>query len=657
MAHITIDDIAPLISYTVGGSPRSEFPIPFAYFATSNIVVTVGDETLVSSDYTITGTAVDSGFSDGTVTLDDAVTDTVVVIERILPIERTTDFPLSGPFDTRGMNTELDKIVAICQQLEQGQSTFASDVAEAEELFETLINADTTVTLFSTRTAITLANVDAGTGNIRTAGYAAVGDGGEALYKRKGSEPSHPGKVQSLNGVWFELVGDVVNAAALGVHPDNADNYLAMSDAIGYAKAAGRTLVIPSGHNVINMSGVRASIDVSDCRIVGSGSMPFWRGSAWAAQSFGERHSWFDITGISDSPFTTETETEFERLGFLYPDQVDPTNLIVYPETISSVTTSKLHVHRCTFANPTIAINVHAGGFARITECGFSASNTAIVLGSTFGECWIKDNDFSNTWPQEFYTYLGGTAFTDWQALVLGSSIAIGLFGAHNDAVHITDNVFAGFFAGIYGQGDGTEGFLWANISNNTFDHCLNGLSMSGLDRPSEVTIVGNHFDGTNSASCLGVVISLTGAAPFLISITGNRFGGTGSHCVYVSTTNAAQSGDVAVTGNIFNNPGFGRTVGSYYATYVQGGATNLAFSGNIVNGFTDPVANGVGLGLVRSANITGNIFRGVAFGIDKAGGIVNLNVVGNTGDTVSAGIGGAGAISGISKDLANSWN
>jgi hypothetical protein len=63
MTHVIIDDIDPRRSYTVGASARSSFAIPFAYFETSNIVVTVDGAALVlDTDYSISGTAADAGF-------------------------------------------------------------------------------------------------------------------------------------------------------------------------------------------------------------------------------------------------------------------------------------------------------------------------------------------------------------------------------------------------------------------------------------------------------------------------------------------------------------------------------------------------------------------------------------------------------------------
>ncbi len=62
------------------------------------------------------------------------------------------------------------------------------------------------VPIYSTRNAVETLEIPAGINAIRTNGFAAVGDGGAALYKRVVTEPSHAGKVQSDDGSWFEEV-------------------------------------------------------------------------------------------------------------------------------------------------------------------------------------------------------------------------------------------------------------------------------------------------------------------------------------------------------------------------------------------------------------------------------------------------------------------
>jgi parallel beta-helix repeat protein len=54
------------------------------------------------------------------------------------------------------------------------------------------------------------------TNAIQTSGYAVAGDGGGALYKRVSSAPAHAGKVQSMDGAWWELAETVVRPQMFG---------------------------------------------------------------------------------------------------------------------------------------------------------------------------------------------------------------------------------------------------------------------------------------------------------------------------------------------------------------------------------------------------------------------------------------------------------
>jgi hypothetical protein len=120
MAQITIADATPRVQYTVGsGGSTGPFSIPWPYFSTDDIKVYV-DGTLqsISTHYTISGTAVDDGFSGGTVTFGSTITSVTVTVERDVAIARTTDFPTSGIFNIATLNTWIDKIFAISQWLE-----------------------------------------------------------------------------------------------------------------------------------------------------------------------------------------------------------------------------------------------------------------------------------------------------------------------------------------------------------------------------------------------------------------------------------------------------------------------------------------------------------------------------------------------------------
>lgn len=120
--HVTIPDEDPIVQYTVGGTPDDTFTIPFSFFSDgsddpTDILVYDGANLIPDTDYTVTGNAGTSGgFEGGDVVLDTPVSNTTITVLREVPAERTTDFPLSGPFNIAALNTQLDKNFAILQQ-------------------------------------------------------------------------------------------------------------------------------------------------------------------------------------------------------------------------------------------------------------------------------------------------------------------------------------------------------------------------------------------------------------------------------------------------------------------------------------------------------------------------------------------------------------
>ena len=121
---ITISDTEPRIQYTATGGQTS-FTVPFAFFANADLQVFNGTSQLSfssaptnASQYSVTGAGVSGG---GSITLGSpgATVNDVITIVREVAIERTTDFPTSGAFQIDSLNTELDKIIAMAQQLER----------------------------------------------------------------------------------------------------------------------------------------------------------------------------------------------------------------------------------------------------------------------------------------------------------------------------------------------------------------------------------------------------------------------------------------------------------------------------------------------------------------------------------------------------------
>jgi hypothetical protein len=118
-AHVTVDETEARIIYSVGGSSDDTFTIPFTFYDTADIDVYVNGTQLSTSDYTVTGTpGTTGGYEGGTVTLDTGVTNSTVIVLLDMPIARTTDFPASSEFNITSLNTQLDKLVSLNQQLD-----------------------------------------------------------------------------------------------------------------------------------------------------------------------------------------------------------------------------------------------------------------------------------------------------------------------------------------------------------------------------------------------------------------------------------------------------------------------------------------------------------------------------------------------------------
>lgn len=114
---INLSDNDPRVSYDVAaGVTQTSFTVSFEFFDNDDLNVYV-DGTLktLTTDYTVSG----GDGSTGTVTMSvtGASGGSKVVITRDIDLDRTTDFPSSGPFNIASLNTELDRFVAIAADL------------------------------------------------------------------------------------------------------------------------------------------------------------------------------------------------------------------------------------------------------------------------------------------------------------------------------------------------------------------------------------------------------------------------------------------------------------------------------------------------------------------------------------------------------------
>jgi len=120
---ISIQNNDPRISYSVAsGVTQTSFTIPFDFYSDSDVNVYIDDVLkVITADYTVSGGSGSTGTLTMSVTGASGTGSTVVILRNI-PLDRTTDFPLSGPFNISSLNTELDRFVAIAADQRDGQN-------------------------------------------------------------------------------------------------------------------------------------------------------------------------------------------------------------------------------------------------------------------------------------------------------------------------------------------------------------------------------------------------------------------------------------------------------------------------------------------------------------------------------------------------------
>ena len=149
---INLADNSPRISYSVGqGVTQSTFTVPFEFFAEESLNVYVdGVLKTLTTDYTVTGG--DGSTGSVAISVTGASGGSTVVITREISLERTADFPTSGPFQIAALNTELDRIIAIAADLNDraDRSIHAQDFdASASYLLPSLDTRKGTVLAFN----------------------------------------------------------------------------------------------------------------------------------------------------------------------------------------------------------------------------------------------------------------------------------------------------------------------------------------------------------------------------------------------------------------------------------------------------------------------------------------------------------------------------
>jgi hypothetical protein len=436
----------------------------------------------------------------------------------------------------------------------------------------TMLQARDALSLFESAASAAGKTVPAGLLWFSTAGYAAPGDGGGAIYNVVGSEPSHAGKIALAGGKWGELAYDgVANVRAFGAKGDFTANDLpAFQAAHAYLKVqssvysrAGK-IYAPRGYYLFSGGGL--VIDGDLISLAGDGA----RSTHIVANS--------DIGDIVQFTSADPTTTSHNGGG------VRDLTIRQYADVSSG---AGLRLTRCTtFFADNVFIRNCFGGLLTEGGIGHFFNNVSIETDGVWSAYkagsylakWTDNNSAQQKLPAEmFYSNLNARAGSQNKYLDYGFIIeaADGLwwsnthvFGCATADMHIkprTGNMqitglhcgnvwfdnFSG--AGVIIEGSTTAAFGAFEFSGcRSLGHDNDGFWIKSGCNVSTVAWIGGNVIGSQAAgfliqggkhvSIVGAVINQNGkntgatwragigisGAPENITISGNVIGGTG---------------------------------------------------------------------------------------------------------------------------------
>lgn len=116
--HIKIGDVSPRTQYAADGA-TVEFVYPFPIFTAADLDVYLDAEAQVTG-FTVVGAGASAG---GSVVFDtEPASGVLVTLVRSIVIERTSDYQTNGAYRAQDINSDLDKLTAVAQELAYSNS-------------------------------------------------------------------------------------------------------------------------------------------------------------------------------------------------------------------------------------------------------------------------------------------------------------------------------------------------------------------------------------------------------------------------------------------------------------------------------------------------------------------------------------------------------
>lgn len=648
MTHITFPDTAPDADY-VAAAAQTIFDIDFPFFSGSTDIdvyrLPAGGTTwsllTYNSQYSVTGTVgYESGYPGGYITLvTPSTADDRIAIRRSVGLQRLTDFPTSGPFQVRTLNTELDRLTAADQDLAAlidrtvhgpiFDSAPLGDLPDATaRAGRTLVfDGDGAVSVGAiaevSGTLMAMEQVGTGSQTVWTLPASVVGGSRSLIVAVDGVvQPVTSytvsgftltfGQAPPLNAaVDVRIIGapvvvsladstqvtatgsttartlaarfaDTVNVKDNGAAGDGVTNDTAVIQAVIDAAAAGTVIYFPRGTYLVSgllMSGTSAN----RTGLTYQGEGATLQLVSGLAVNVGEITSGtgYRVRGLTFRGNKGTVTTPGTDLSYRYYN-----GLYIGPDT--GHTLSDVQVSGCTFcycaydglmigSGPVAALAI-GPGVDHVTVTGCSIHHNEVgQSGGVQRHCTYSNNVYYNN---DIYSILIDVSSSD--VTVSGNTMQ-------------TDTAISAGGCGVFVY-DATH----VTISNNAMYQGKNGVIIT--TGASQITITGNTI---HSPTAVGVYLSNCS----MVTVTANTIKSTGQYGVSVSTA-ATQ---VSIIGNIIKSAAFDGIFAS--------AASTLMISGNTVTG-----CNGSGIYL-----------NGCAWSTISSNTCLNNNV--NGGDAVSSGI------------------
>jgi hypothetical protein len=427
--------------WVADGSNRN-WPYPFKVLTADHVRLKVtapsGTVSEVATGFTVLNVGEDAG---GAVIYPIApaaalASGTKVQVLRRVPLTQPNRIGNQGGFHASTHEDTFDLLVMQTQQLDQDAITRqAETLQQVDERLDAHSIVISGAAEYATRTVAQAADIAGSVSFLRTAGYAAPGDGGGALYKKVAAPNSpKPWHIQTANGAWWEYVSGErgVNVRALGASGDGAtDDRAAIQAAVDLAAERQKAVYIPASPAAYRIGGPIVIAKAAEITLQGDG---------WNLSQIGGKAGYAgNYITFGDADPTAGIMSRISDLGFIGP--------------ISGTVGSAIR-----------AMNANTAVFERLL---FQSVQTGVDLAScfavTFRDC---------TWD------------------VTPSTAIYSSTGAHNLVVDDCHFYSAGGSTGQCIRLDGvTDNIV---IQNSDFEYCASVLQATNL---TAVRITGNYIE------------------------------------------------------------------------------------------------------------------------------------------------------------------